>query len=111
MNVGAIMKELEKKCNEENTRKEIRILDSKIEQLFEYYKQLRREVEEKKKVSKTEPIENASLITKKLVSANCISCKPGISSTRRNYTRNKFEASIDYGLDTQKNTVITRFAK
>lgn len=50
--MGAIMKQLKKKCDEENTRKDTKILDGKIEQLFEFYKQLRREVEEKRKVSK-----------------------------------------------------------
>jgi hypothetical protein len=65
-------------------------------------------VELKKKVSKTEPVESASLTTKKLVSANCISCKPGIGN-RRNFSRGKFESSLDYGLETQKNTVISRF--
>ena len=49
IDMGAITKELRKKCDEENTRKDTRILDGKIEQLFEFYKQLRREVEEKKK--------------------------------------------------------------
>ena len=34
IDVGAIMKELKKKCDEENTRKDTRILDGKIEQLF-----------------------------------------------------------------------------
>lgn len=40
--MGAIMKELKRKCDEENTRKDTRILDGKIEQLFDFYKQLRR---------------------------------------------------------------------
>ena len=48
--MGAINRELKKKCDEENTRKDTRILDGKIDQLFEFYKQLRREVEERKKV-------------------------------------------------------------
>jgi hypothetical protein len=43
--MGAITKELKKKCDEENTRKDTKILDGKIEQLFEFYKQLRREIE------------------------------------------------------------------
>lgn len=45
MDMGAIMKELKKKCDEENTRKDTKILDGKIDQLFEFYKQLRREME------------------------------------------------------------------
>lgn len=40
--MGAITKELKKKCDQENTRKDNKILDGKIEQLFEFYKQLRR---------------------------------------------------------------------
>ena len=42
IDMGSIMRELKKKCDEENTRKDTRILDGKIEQLFEFYKQLRR---------------------------------------------------------------------
>ena len=34
IDMGAINKELRKKCDEENTRKDTRILDGKIEQLF-----------------------------------------------------------------------------
>ncbi len=30
MDVGAIMKEIKKKCDEQNTRKDVRILDGKI---------------------------------------------------------------------------------
>jgi hypothetical protein len=39
------MKELHRKCDEENTRRDTKILDGKIEQLFEFYKQLRKEVD------------------------------------------------------------------
>lgn len=55
MDMGAVMKELRKKCDEENTRKDTKILDGKIEQLFEFYKQLRKEMDEKRKMSKNEP--------------------------------------------------------
>jgi len=40
--MGAINKELKKKCDEENTRRDVKILDSKIDQLFDFYKQIRR---------------------------------------------------------------------
>lgn len=45
MDMGAIMKELKKKCDEENTRKDTKILDGKIDQLFEFYKQIRRDLD------------------------------------------------------------------
>jgi hypothetical protein len=34
MDIGSITKELKKKCDEENTRRDNKILDGKIEQLF-----------------------------------------------------------------------------
>ncbi len=42
MDVGAIMKELKKKCDEENTKKELKIVDTKVESLFDYFKTMRR---------------------------------------------------------------------
>jgi hypothetical protein len=91
IDMGAIMKELKKKCDEENTRRDVKILDGKIEQIFEFFKQLRREMDEKKKggVMKNEPLDNASLTTKRLLSANCLSCNPSTPQTRRLYSKNK----------------------
>lgn len=111
IDVGAIMKELKKKCDEENTRKDTRILDGKIEQLFQFYKQLRREVEEKKKVTQKESFENASLTTKRLMSANCISCSPSTPSTKRQVARSRMEMSLDYSIEGQKNTIYSRLGK
>jgi histidyl-tRNA synthetase len=112
IDMSAITKELKKKCDEENTRKDNRILDSKIEQLFEFYKQLRREVEEKRKVvSKNEPFESASLTTKRLMSANCISCTPSTPQTRRPLNRSRMDMSLDYSIEGQKNTMYSRMGK
>ena len=105
------MKELKRKCDEENTRKDTRILDGKIEQLFEFYKQLRREVEEKKKViPRNDSFENASLTTKRLLSANCISCNPS-TSTKRRIDRSRMDMSLDYSIEGQKNTIYSRLNK
>ena len=109
--MGAIMKQLKKKCDEENTRKDTKILDGKIEQLFEFYKQLRREVEEKRKISKNQSFDNATLTTKRLLSANCLSCTPSTPSSRRQYGKNKMQMSVDYGLQNHKNTIYSRIGK
>ena len=111
--MNLIMKEIKKKADEDNTRKDTRILDGKIEQLFEFYKQLRREVEEKRKVNpKNEPYDNASLTTKRLLSANCISCSPSSTqSNRRQLAKSRLEMSLDYGLEGQKNTIFSRIGK
>lgn len=98
IDVGAINKELKKKADEENTRKDTKILDGKIEQLFDFYKQLRKEVEEKKRnVTKNDPYENASLTTKRLLSSNCISCAPS-TPARRQIAKSRMEMSLDYSL-------------
>lgn len=109
VDMGAITKELKKKCDEENTRRDIKIMDGKVDQLFEFYKQIRRDLDEKRKVTpRNDPFDNASLTTKKLMSANCLSCNPSTPSTRRNYTRNKLELSMDVGLESHKNTIYSR---
>jgi hypothetical protein len=40
------MREIKKKSDDENTRKDFKVLDGKIGNLFDYYKQLRRDIEE-----------------------------------------------------------------
>ena len=109
--MGLIMKELKKKSDEETTRKDIKILDGKIEQIYDFFKQMRRDLDDRKKtIVKNDPFDNASLTTKRLMSANCISCNPSTPS-RRLYSKNKLEMSLDYGLDSQKNTIYNKMAK
>ena len=44
IDMSAIMKELNKKADEDPVRKDSKIMSCKIDQLFDFYKQLRKEV-------------------------------------------------------------------
>lgn len=58
-------------------------------------------MEEKKKVvNKSEPFESATLTTKRLLSANCISCTPNTNTpgNRRQLAKSRMEMSLDYSL-------------
>lgn len=44
LDVSVIMKEIRKKSDDEATRREIRIIDSKIEKLFDFYRQVRKDI-------------------------------------------------------------------
>ena len=44
MDKGLIMREIRKKADEEATRRDTRIIDGKLDKLFEFYKQIRREL-------------------------------------------------------------------
>lgn len=46
IDIGALMKQIKRKSDEETTKKDFKIMDSKIEKLFDFYKQVRREIEE-----------------------------------------------------------------
>lgn len=45
LDIGTLTKELKRKSDEETTRKDFKVMDAKIEKLFEFYKQVRREIE------------------------------------------------------------------
>lgn len=42
MDMGMIMKEIKRKLDEDVGKRDIRIIDSKIEKLFDFYKQMRK---------------------------------------------------------------------
>ena len=91
MDINVIMKEIKRKADEDSTFKDIRILDGKVEKLFDFYKQVRKELEEyARRASKggKDPFENASMTTKKLYSPNCLSCNPTNPRRRHLSARN-----------------------
>jgi hypothetical protein len=106
------MKELKKKCDEENTKKDLKILDTKIESLFDYFKTIRKELEIVYKrtalSSFKDTPENPSLTSKKLIGANCLSCTPS-TTKRRTYSRQKLDFSLDEGHDYLKSTSYHKF--
>lgn len=97
---GYIVKELQKKALEENTRKESKITNGRIDQLHEFLKLIRKDLESLVEYVRTmeiktgAPEENALLSSKKLYPLNCLSCQPG-QRRKSAHNRNK-DMSMDY---------------
>ena len=113
LDVGAIMKELKKKCDQENTKKQLKIVDTKVQSLFDYFKTMRRQLQViYKRVaysSVKESPDNPSLTSKKLIGANCLSCTPSTTTKRRTYSRQKLEFSMDDSHDYLKSNTYHKF--
>lgn len=113
LDISTIMKEIKKKADEDATRRDTRIIDGKVEKLFEFYKQVRRELEMCMKGSRAgvgKETDNPSLTTKKLHSPNCLSCTPKQrpNSSRRSGSRTKFDLSMEDSMDHIKNSMYVR---
>ena len=109
MDMGIIMREIKKKLDEEAGKRDIRIVDAKIEKLFDFYKQMRKELEEvSKKAMRTirDGPDTASLATKRLYPANCLSCTP--KQKHRTYSKNKIDSSLDESIDFIKHSIYAK---
>lgn len=114
MDMGMIMKEIKRKADDEVTRRDNKILDAKLDKLFEFYKQVRKELEYFLKSSRNGNVkdanENPSLTTKKLHSPNCLSCTPKQrpNSSRRLNSKPRFDLSMEESMEHMKNSMYVR---
>lgn len=112
LDLGFIMKQLKRKSDDETTKKEMKIIDTKVESLFDYFKTIRKELEIVYKRTAMSSIkdnpDNPSLTSKRLIGANCLSCTPS-SNKRRTFSRQKLDFSLDESHDYLKSTNYQRF--
>lgn len=92
-----------KKCNADETRRDVKVTNGRIDQLHEFFKMIRKDLDQvtdfmRKNEYKTqkEPNDNALLSGKKLYPISCLSCYSGVRSKGHRTLRTpNIDASLD----------------